>query len=263
MEIFITILSQLNLMKYERLRYFKDIFREPAYHYISDKGLILQVRDVLQFHIADPDKDTAVSIKTVEEFLHNLEKFYNQIRGDTLKKGYSLCEEVLIHALKLLREPVLRRTTVSQRHLKKLSKKFLIGMSNLYKGIIEAFDPDELGKTNITIQQIIQYIFDDVIGLKTDFSFNKTGKYSFARRVHNLDKHELVVAIRLLTRPSGCQVRTFNGWMDLGLGHTPVRILGIKTLFRKKIYFLYKLSEHREYERQLRISPKQAEFHAL
>ncbi len=259
---FITVLSQLNPMKYEKLEYFNHIFRQPAYHYISDKGLILQIRDVLQFHIADPGKNAAVSIKTIEEFLHNLEQFYTQIRGNTLKKGYLLCEEILIHALKLLREPVLRRKTIPHRHLKKLSKKFLVAMSELYKGVIGAFDPDEIGSTSMTTEQIIQYIFDGVVGLKTQFSFNKTGKYSFARRIHNLDKHELVVVVRLLTRPSGGQVRRFNGWMDLGLGHTPVRMLGERTLLRKKIYFLYKLSEHREYERQIRTSPKQAEFSA-
>lgn len=104
-------------------------------------------------------------------------------------------------------------------------------------------------------------MFDTVEGLGRKFLFNKLGKHAFTNKIIRLNRQELVITLRLLVLPS--QIRKYNGWIDIGSGQAPVRILmASRILGKDKIYFLYKINEHPTYQAQLLVSPDKTEFEA-
>ena len=120
---------------------------------------------------------------------------------------------------------------------------------------------NEVIPTCVEPSQIISYIFDSNEGLGGKFLFNSHGEHSFKRKIYILSKQELLVVLRLLSNPSGTQIRTFNKWRDLGAGGAPVRILVKHHWVRKDIvFFLYRANEHNEYSAQLAITPDKVQF---
>ena len=254
-------------MSYRNLRHFQTIFNRKDFNYISDHKKIKEIEEIILYRISNPHDREVVYIKSLEEFLKNLTVFYNSVAGQNIpniKKGYLIVLEELQKCIRLFSEPEFKRKNISRRYCEKFNKIFLYGLSTLLKGIRDAFDPDIISVTNINKTQFVRNILDNIEGLGRIFLFNKAGKHSFVNKINELNMQELIVTARLLIRPSGNQIRTFNGWRDLGLGHAPVRILSEHKKFRKdKIYFLYRLNEHAAYENQLKNPPSKAHFTVL
>lgn len=253
-------------MGYKNLRNFQTILNRKDFSYISDHKKIKDVEEIILCRISNPDGIESIHIKFLEEFLENLTLFYDSITGHNIlgiKRGYLIVFKELQRCIELFSEQEFKRKSISREYCKKFNKTFLYGLSKLLDGIRAAFDPDILSSTKIDREQFIRYILDKVEGLGKKFLFNKTGRHAFVNKISVLNMPELIVTSRLLVRPSGNQVRTFNGWRDLGLGHAPVRILSEHRCLRKdKIYFLYRLNEHDTYAAQLRISPDKVAFSA-
>lgn len=253
-------------MSYKNLKNFQVIFNREDFNYISDHKKIKEIEEII-FCILNPDNRESIHIKSLEEFLENLTTFYNSVAGHNIpniKRGYLIVFEELQKCIKLFSEPELKRRSISRGYCKKFNKNFLYGLSKLLDGIRAAFDSDIISSTEINRNQYIRYILDNVEGLSKYFLFNKAGRHAFSNKIGGLNKQELIVTARLLIRPPSNQVRTFNGWRDLGLGHTPVRILSVHSSFGKsKVYFLYRLNEHDAYEAQLKKSPEKEVFSAV
>ena len=253
-------------MSYKKLRNFQSIINRKDFNYISDKKKIKDLEKIILYSISNPDGNESNYIKLLEEFLENLTSFYNSIEGHNIpdiKKGYLIVFEELKKCINLFSEPEFKRKSISRGYSKKFNKTFLHGLSKSLKGIRAAFDPDIISSTKIERGQVVRYILDDNEGLGKKFLFNKSGRHAFVNRVGNLNMQELIVTTRLLMRPSGNQIRWYNGWRDLGISGTQVRILSKhKILGKDKVYFLYKLNEHLAYQTQLNISPDGCEFSA-
>jgi hypothetical protein len=253
-------------MGYKNLRNFQTILNRKDFNYISDHEKIKEVEEIILYRISNPDGRELSYIKLLKEFLENLTSFYDSISGRNIpdiKKGYLLVIEELQRCIKIFTEPEFKRKSISRGYCKKFNKILLYGLYKLLDGIRAAFDSDIISSTKISRKQFIRYILDKVEGLGKKFLFNKTGRHAFVNKISAVNMQELIVTSRLLDRPSGNQVRTHNGWRDLGLGHAPVRILSEHRGFRKdRIYFLYRLNEHNEYEAQLRTSPDKLVFSA-
>ena len=153
----------------------------------------------------------------------------------------------------------LKRKNISRGYCKKFNEMFLYGLKKFELGVQLVFHPNVLGSTNITKDQIIRYFFNKEIGLGKKFLYNKRGKHAFANKVSALNREELVVLLRLLVMPNSNQIRTYNGWIDIGISQAPVRVL---IASRDKVYFLYKINEHRDYQAQLLVSPDKVTFAA-
>lgn len=248
-------------MRYKKLGYFLDIFERSDYNHIADMNVINQVSEIILYKLPEPD-DFGY-IKTLKMFSRNLGSFIGWLGGDIkhLRGGYSRCNKILLRAISLFQEPAERRGKISKGYLRKFNKTFLYGLSEIQKGVRNAFDYKMIGGTNITAEQFVRFIIDKRVGLADRFYFNIAGRNAFFRKLPALNKQELIVAMRLLIRPSLNQVRTFNGWTDLGIRHSPIRILAQRSAFRKaKIFFIFTLAEHRDYEKQLAIPPAKAHF---
>lgn len=254
-------------MSYKNLKNFQTILNCKYFNYISDHKKIKEVEEIILYYISNPDGREAIHINILKEFLENLISFYNSIAGHIIpdiKSGCLIVLEELQRCIKLFSEQEFKRKSISRGYCKKFNKTFLYGLSKLLNGIRTAFDPDIISSTKIEREQFVRYILNKVEGLGKKFLFNNAGRHAFANKIGTLNMQELIVTSRLLIRPSGNQVRTFNGWRDLGLGHAPVRILSDHRVLRKdKIYFLYRLNEHVAYEAQLRTSPDKVVFSAV
>jgi len=248
-------------MSYKKLKNFQPIFDRPDFSYISDLTKIEEIANIILFYISNPDGKEASYIKLIEEFIKNLTSFYDSIAGynvPNIKKGYLIVLDELQRCIRLFSGSESERRDISKRYLKKFTKTFLYGLSKLYDGIKAAFDPDIISSTKIDRNQFVRYILNSVEGLGKKFLFNGTGRHAFLNKINLLNMQELIATSRLLTKPSTNQIRMVNGWIDLGLGHTPVRILAKRKYFGKqRICFLYRLNEHNDYEAQLQISPDQ------
>jgi len=249
-------------VKHQKLERFRKIIHRSDFEHVLDMKMI---NTIILEYLPNPGNES-LYVHKIEEFLNNLESFCRWIGGDikNIKKGYVACEEELIKVIKLFKEQPLRRKAIPGKHLRKINKNFLYGLLRISKGVVEAFSPEIIGKTNLKPDQITRYILDDDVGLGKRFEFNSKGGYAFARKLGELNRQELVAVIKLLLKPSGNQVRLFNGWKDLGRGRAPIRILAKYKFLRKpRIYFLYRINEHPQYTRQLRIPSDEVSFSPL
>jgi hypothetical protein len=255
-------------MGYKNLKNFKTIFNRPDFDYVSDQGKIKNVVEIIRYRLLAPSAGAQYSAQELNVFVENLETFYESIVGRNipdLQRGFSAAVEVLQTCIGIFKQPELKRANISRAYIRKFYKRFLHGLSVMLKGIRIAFDPDIISSTGIDSKQLKKYMLDNKEGLGRHFLFNNLGRNAFARRIKDDDIpiKELIVAERLLLRPSANQVRTYHGWKDLGLNHAPVRILSQQRTFGKeRVYFFYRSGEHREYENQLVISPDKVDFRA-
>lgn len=252
-------------MGYKDLIHFKLIFGREDFNFISDPKKIEGAGYII-LNISNLYREESNRLILLETFLTNLTSFYESVVGNNIpdiNNGYSIIFEELQKCMKLYHEPELNRRSISRGYCKKMNKIFLYGLSNLLNGIRAAFDPDIISSTNIDKAQFVRYVLDNVEGLGKDFLFNTRGQHAFVNKINNLNMQELIVTARLLSRPSRNQIRTFNGWRDLGVGHAPIRILSQRKRFRKdRVYFLYRTNEHNPYEAQLQTPPDRVAFSA-
>ncbi len=249
-------------MSYKNLRNFKDIFNRDDFNYICDNARISGVSEIFLYRIAMPDGKESAYIKLLENFLINLDYFYMWLSGDKIPDiagGYSICKEELVRSMEILRLSADKRASISKGYRKKFKKLFLHGLSKLLKGIRSAFGPSLISTTDIDKYQLVRYFLDEKEGLRNKFLFNTAGKYNAVAKLQLLNRKELIEAEKLLLNQNPKRT-TRNGWIDLGSGGMPLRILLIKNtefgIFRKDVVgFIFRLAEHQNYNKQLNTSP--------
>lgn len=243
-------------MNYKKLKKFQKIINCKDFDYISSVKTIKELENIIMHHISNSDGKEVAYVKLLEMFSDNLRNFYNSISNKDifdLKKGYVIVIKELRKCINLFSEPEFKRKSISNKYYKKFNKNILYGLSKLFDGIRIAFNPNIVSSTKINKKQYVRYILNVDEGLGGKYLFNKSGKHSFMNKIVSLNMQELIVTARLLIDPPKNQIRLFNSWRDLGLGYAPVRILSEHRIFRKdKIVFLYRLSEHKLYELQLK-----------
>src|SRR3989344_7651402 len=109
---------------------------------------------------------------------------------------------------------------VKQHTLKKFFKNFTHGLNRLLIGIRIMFDPDIVGNTSITREQLVNFILNKEEGLGRKYEFNTIGKNSFVSSIYNLNNKELIAAEKMLSNPR-IKVSRFGGgrkieWKSLG-----------------------------------------------
>ena len=246
------------MMSRDAIFNFQPIFHRPDFDYISNINNIFRIADSVLFRIHITKIEDSGYANLVKEYLGNLQSFSSWINGNTLPdlaQGFALCSSVLTEALQIFNESVEKRALYENRR-NKLIKMFVGGISTITRGLRTAFNPEVIPYTNIKEDQVCSFILDKTEGSGRKFLFNKRGRHSFVNKIHLLNMQELLVVLRLLSSPSGSQVRTFNKWRDLGSSGAPVRILVQHNWIRKdKVFFLYKANENGDYQAQLSFSP--------
>lgn len=204
------------------------------------------------------EDDAASSFLTV--YYNNLISFCTWLPGNinipNFQSGCTTMCDALEQAMGLFKQPVQLRQSISSKYARKFYNSVMGGLALLYEGIKQAFDPVFLMPTNIDRDQVARFILDKVEGLAKRYSFNTAGAHAFVAKLPIMNKLELNTANRLLVRPSAAHLRTINGWTDRGAKNLAVRILGVG----KKIYFLYSVNEHADYQTRLNILPAHTLF---
>ena len=249
-------------MAYQDLEKFQDVFNSPSFAYISNHNNIKNVSDVI-LKVQIPFNETVNSnYKELKKFLLNLDDFYKAFFGSAgnrdIDEGCSVIRKTLELCINLLSEPTGRRESIGRGYIRKWNKDFLHGLGKLLNGIRDALDPDTISSTKIRENNLVHYILEKNVGLGRRFLFNKLGKHSFANMITELDRKKLIVAMKLLLKGSGQRKRD---WMVLGSRKDSVRILCEHRNFRKdKVYYLFPINEHDEYEKALMASPQKMKF---
>jgi hypothetical protein len=254
-------------MKYETLKNFQHIFQREDYVHISNEDNIKQVSAILVTHISNPDGKETTYKEILRLYLENVTSFLTwlQIKNiPDLREGYKLISDEIRRAITLFDYPEIKRRSISRGYCKKFNEMFLYGITKFEPGVKLVFHPIIIGSTNVDKSQLVRYIFDTIEGLGSRFLFNKIGKHAFVNKITTLSREELIILIRLLLQPSASQIRVYNGWKDIGIGQTPVRILSLQKRFfgKEKVYFLYKINEHPQYQAQLLVHPDKVAFAA-
>lgn len=244
------------------LENFQNIFEREDYNYISNNKNIAEVSYIIR-NIRYIEHS---NIKKLIIYLNQLESFYDWIGYQSIKPledVYYPLRDLLIRVIDIIKDN--KKEIVSSGYLRKIKKNFEYSLINFLRTIRIVFaTPEYITVSNITSLQLRKFILDKVEGVGSLYSYNKMGVYSFVNTIARLNKIELAVTIRLLLRPSANQIRKINGWTDLGIKGTAVRILLKREFLGKdKIYFLYRLSDHDEYDKQYIIHPKKVLFKEL
>lgn len=255
------------MSSYKDLKKFKVIFDRDDFSFISDQRNIVAVSEIIQVHVRFLDGKEETYRQILIRFLQNLVSFYQWLNCKEIIKineGYTAIQTEVVRAVNLLQEPEVKRKSISKGYLRKFKDNFLNGLTVFLVGIRTLFDPEYTSSTGINREQIIKYILDNVEGLGKRFIFNIQGNHAFANKVTMLNRQELLIVLRLLVRPSTNQIRTYNGWIDLGINASPVRILltSPKMFGKKKVYYVFKVNEHIEYSAKLSILPENCTFNA-
>lgn len=247
-------------MSYKKLQNLRYIFNRADYDYLSDNNKIKILRLRLEYNLYSPTSLDSVYKSDIKDYLNALESFCGWLNSAPITAGSAFCKEQLQEILKLFEQSTEVRILLASRG-KKLFKNLCTGLSIILDGVRLSFDPNNIGSTNITEDQIIKYIQDGNEGLGRKYRFNTAGKYAFANKISQLSKQELIVTMRLLMRPSGNQIRTINKWKDLGIGGSIIRILVEPHTFKKdKAFYLFRLNEHDAYQHHLQFFPDRCTF---
>lgn len=257
-------------MSYKNLKNFCHIFERDDFSYISDLGQINSITKILVYHLAVPDGREATHIELLQNFLINFDSFYmwlNATKIPNVVDGYTVCKDELARSIGILKLSNVERVVISKGYRKKFKKLFLHGLSKLLNGIRSAFDPSVISTTNINKDQLLRYFLDRNEGLRNKFLFNTAGKYNAVDKLQSLNKKELIEATRLLLNQRPIKIIR-NGWIYLGSGGMPLRILLIRHkeygFFRRDIVgFIFKLAEHHNYDMQLNRSPNDVEIQLM
>lgn len=251
-------------MTYDELRNFQGIFGRNDFLYIYELSHIEGISEIILTNLVNPDGNENNHIVKISLFIGNLNSFFNWLNGRAIAdmaESRKICEEILSKVIALFRESGNKRIAISRGYLRKFNKIFLYGLSLLVKGIRAAFNPDLVSATNIDRDQLERFIIDKKEGLGNRYLFNTTGNHAFTKKLEYLSKVELIVTERLLLNPK--KARRFRGWIDFGGGRRTLRILvKPRTLLKDEVYFLFRGSEHREYQQQLKNSPTEFQFSA-
>ncbi len=220
---------------------------------------IESVEKIIDFWLLNSKKDNDC-LKALSEFNSNIDSFIISLgNSGLLREGYEETKTEIERVFNIIAKESLENRQMIGRHtVHEIKKRFLMGLSKIYKYLRQIFNPKNIGTARLDRSQLANFIFNEDFGFGKIFQFNKIGKHSAYNKIRNiLDTQELLTTIRLLSTKTN-QERLINKWNDLGERGTIVRILGVSN----QIYFIYRISEHREYKKQLRVSPRQVVFRA-
>ena len=245
-------------MSYKNLGNFKEIIQRDDFSYVCDESNIHQIKNIMLNKIYFPDGREITYVEQLKEFLTYLDSFCGWIGNGIpdINNGSALCREILARCVNLLEASESKRTFIRQRHVKRLNKLFLYGLSKILDGIRAAFDPAVITSTNIKKEQLARYFLDKTEGLGNRFVFNRAGRDGSANKLNSLEMPELIATEELLLNLPK-QRRTRNGWIDYGARQDSVRVLVIPNksfgLFGKDLVVsIFRTNpEHKAYERQL------------
>ncbi len=243
---------------FEQLARFNKILNNSDLEFIANE--CSTVSKILYF-LNNPSNKDEKNIRSLQSFLNHLARLYEWAKTKKLPildKAYLVISKLLVQGIRILKANPEYRRAISRGYCHKLKKVFLKGLQMLVNGLYVMFDPDIVSFTRINEKQLRNYFLNKDYGLASKFSFNTKGDYAFVKKIEELNKQELIIVERLLLKPSN-QVRTVNGWMDLGMKKCPVRILCSE---HNKVCFLYKNNnkEKPAYEEQLKTPPSEVEL---
>ena len=261
-------------MGYKDLMKFQGIFEREDFNYISNSSIIDEISHIiLSISTSLKDYQKTGNIEQIKKFLDKLTSFYEfltncrkkrKVDNSEIDESYTITYGRLAYCIRIFSEPDNRRESISKNYQRKFNKDFTYGLTKLLSGIRNAFDSDNISSTGINRDQLARYILEKKEGLGRKFQFNNSGTYAFAQRIKYLEMQDLVLVAKLLLKPSKRQIRKINGWRDLGSQQDAVRILCTHEGFilkKDKIYYLFRLSEHAVYEKEVhRLSPAKASF---
>ncbi|MEK6892398.1 MAG: hypothetical protein AABX25_04385 [Nanoarchaeota archaeon] len=252
-------------MTYKELKNFQEIFGRKDFSFISEPVNIGEISEIILTKLANPDGNDEYYISKLNLFMNNSSSFFNWLGGaviDEIKEGYTAIQQILSQIIGLFKQPPDKLAAIGRGYFRKFNKTFLYGLSRIMKGIRTVFNPELVSATNIDRNQLERFIIDKREGLGDRYVFNTTGNHAFIRKLKLLNKAELIVAERLLLNPQKAR-RTRNGWIDFGEKRAPVRILvKPRTLLKDEVYFLFRISEHKDYDQRLNSIPGRFEFSA-
>lgn len=253
-------------MSYKKLKNFQAILNREDFNYISNNYNIKELKILVLLIPTILESDIRPVNSKIKIYLRNLDSFYNWTRNSIpeIREGCLISRTELLRFIGLFEEELDRRKTVGYHQLKKFFKKFISGLNKLLIGIGIMFDPDIVGNTTVTREQLASYILDKKEGLGRKYEFNTLGKESFVNMLSALDNKELIATEKMLVNPQIRKYHTggagFGDWRVLGESRDPVRIL----LKRKRVYFLFRVtSGHETYDRIARIPPTKFKFSSL
>ncbi|MFW6024907.1 MAG: hypothetical protein ACOCRX_01050 [Candidatus Woesearchaeota archaeon] len=253
-------------MSYKKLKNYRDVINRDDFSFISNQKRIVNISELIQYEIRNPIGKEKLFRSTFDNYKSNYSSFVNGFakKIPDLFKSEKYITEIFNNIIAILDLDISKREKVSGNYYTKFNKLFFRSLNLLYQGIKASFDPEIVSETNITKSQLIRFFLNKNEGIRKDYSFNTIGKHSFMNKITTLNKNELIVVERYLMKPSELNLRKFNGWYDFGKEKSPIRILSTKhTLRRNKLYYLFKVSEHDEYQRYLRIPPKKSKFKSV
>lgn len=231
---------------------FSRIISRQDFGIIADSGRISRILSVIASLQVSTGSEAEMQAE-LRAYLAALGSFAGWISADAIKEfraGRDLCAGSLSRACGCLSEPAQRRAAISKGYVRTFAADLVNGLSLMAKGLKRAFEEDPLA-TNLTADQMRLYLLDANAGLARRFSFNSRGDDSFVRKAARLTRQELAVAVALLRNP-GREAESKNGWVCLGRGKCPVRILLMPRGLRSPLVaYLFRLSEHDAYERFL------------
>ena len=256
-------------MSYKRIKSFQGILNREDFNYISDEDNIEALKRILSRWSLIDEAEIKVIIAKINSYVRALDSFYRWTKSSIpeIREGCVKARTELLRIISLLEKNKERREKIKQQHLKKFFKNFLYGLSRILIGVKVMFDPDLVGSTTVTKEQIANYILDKEEGLGRRYRFNKLGPHNFVSTLSNLTMQEIIAVERLLKNPPRSQVRTANGWLDIGASRCPVRILiQPRKIGKSKAYFLFRktVSGHRDYQQTMNnVNPEDVSFPTL
>jgi len=255
-------------MSYKKLAKFQTIINRGDFTYISNHRNMGQVIEIIMYHLNSPGRGDKGNQLMLKAYLDNLDSFGSWFSVDGIREiehGWITARGELIRVIKLFDQELFKRKSISKGVLKRFTKHLTYGLSRLLSGIRAAFDPAIISNTKITTGQLAEFILNEKVGLGKKYIFNKHGRTSFIVKLPQLNRQELLATHRILHNPTGHNIRSLKGWIDMGAGNFPVRLLVQKNVIgRSRVFFLYTNSDtdKRAYRNQLSTPPGRVIFEA-
>ncbi len=217
-------------MGYKHLEKFKRVIGLESYDNVCD-NIPMFLKEVLY--------PTIKFDQVCSNFLTLLDEFYVDF-------GINDLDDFII-AYNILNENFLRlknRSNFSKGYARKFKKIVVDAFLKIDKGFSKIFDYKAFTQIKVSDEIIRRYILDNQVGFGRKYRFN----VDFVKVLNKFCGNELIAVFRLFQEPK--YNKKPNGWNALGTGSEP-RILLDDRIFKKKVYFLFPISRHKDYDKIL------------
>ncbi|MBI2565260.1 hypothetical protein HYV79_04750 [Candidatus Woesearchaeota archaeon] len=238
------------LSKYSKILNIKEfnvVLEETSLNYLLDELLKINMPNIY-------NQESMINLweNYKAQWINFVIKFDNVL----VKSVWNDLQLVIDQIIILLNEPADRREMINWKKIKNILLEILSAFKQLRKFFVNnIFTPENIVDSGLSVNQICDFILDKSIGVGAQKVWNVQGAFNPLKRLKNYDFNieELRVIIRYLTKPPKNEIRTANDWIDLGAKKSPVRIIlkSKKTCSESCVYAIFKVSEHRNYERIL------------